>query len=464
MQSDYDAIVIGAGVGGANAAAELATAGWRCLVIEAGAYHSRQDYPRGELDGNTRLFWHGGMELNRSASIAMLRARVVGGGSIVNQALLDEFDDVALDDWRQRTGFAWLDQAGMAPWYARARGALQIQTVPLVHANRNAQLFKQGFEQCGYQCAPLQRGQSGCRHEEGNDCIECLYGCRLDSKQSTPLTSLQAALKAGAKLLTQCEVERVSEAPGRVTVQARLADGRPQTFRAGQLVLAAGTLGSNTVLLRSGYAAQLPRLGQGYYCHPQFMYFAHYREPVLAHKGPFQAYKSDDAGFRRQGFKLENVFSPPIGTALLLPGMGAAHQVDMAAMRHYACIEVAVRDSHPGRLSLGQGGRLQIDKELDAEDQRRATAGYQAVQRIFEATGAERMLPGRFGIGLHLMGGLGFARRPEEGCVGEDYRLFGSRRIQVADASLFPSAPGINPSLTIMALARRLGRQMAEAA
>ncbi|PHV10605.1 FAD-dependent oxidoreductase [Chitinimonas sp. BJB300] len=464
MQSDYDAIVIGAGVGGSNVAAELAAAGWRCLVIEAGRYYSRLDSPRGELDGNAKLFWHGGLELNRSASIAMLRARVVGGGSIVNQALLDEFDSVALDDWRKRTGLQWLSETGMAPWYTRARGALHIQPVSEVHANRNAQLFRQGFEACGYGCATLQRGQSGCRHEEGNDCIECLYGCRLDSKQSTPLTSLQAALKSGAKLLTECEVETVSEEAGQVTVRARLANGQPQVFRAGQLVLAAGTLGSNALLMRSGWGARLPVLGQGYYCHPQFMYFARYREPVNAQRGPFQAYKSDEPTFRAQGFKLENVFSPPIGTALLLPGLGRDHQISMAAMRHYACIEVAVRDTHPGRISLAAGGRLCIDKELDKEDKRRATAGYQAVRNVFRATGAEAILPGRFGIGLHLMGGLRFARRPEEGCVAGDYRLFGSQRIHVADASLFPSAPGINPSLTIMALARRLGCQMAEAA
>ncbi|MGQ5524441.1 FAD-dependent oxidoreductase [Chitinimonas sp. PSY-7] len=464
MQRDYDAIVIGAGVGGSNVVAELAAAGWRCLVIEAGRYYSRLDSPRGELDGNAKLFWHGGLELNRSASIAMLRARVVGGGSIVNQALLDEFDSIAFDEWRELTGLSWLSESGMVPWYARARSAVQIQPVPELHANRNAQLFKQGFEACGYRCSPLQRGQAGCRHEEGNDCIECLYGCRLDSKQSTPLTSLQVALKAGAKLLTECEVETIAEETGGVTVRARLANGQPQVFRAGQLVLAAGTLGSNALLMRSGWSARLPALGQGYYCHPQFMYFARYRDPVNAQRGPFQAYKSDDPSFRAQGFKLENVFSPPIGTALLLPGLGHKHQQSMAAICHYACIEVAVRDTHAGRLSLASGGRLRIDKELDAEDKRRAKAGYQAVCNVFRATDAEAILPGRFGIGLHLMGGLRLARRPEEGCVAGDFRLFGSQRIQVADASLFPSAPGINPSLTIMALARRLGCQMVEVA
>ncbi|WP_374352200.1 GMC family oxidoreductase N-terminal domain-containing protein [Chitinimonas sp.] len=461
MQQRYDAIVIGAGVGGANAALVLAQAGLRCLVLEAGRYRSRLDYPRGELDGNAQLFWNGGLELNQQADLALLRAKVVGGGSIVNQALLDEFDDIAWDDWQARSGVSSLSARAMAPWYAQARAALKIEAVPLAHANRNAALFKQGFDACGYQCAPLQRGQAGCRHEEGNDCIECLYGCRIDSKQSTPLTSLQRALQAGAQLLSECEVEGLSESNDGVQVQARLADGRALTLHSQRLVLAAGTLGTSSLLLKGGWQARLPALGQGFYCHPQYMYFARYREPVDAQRGPFQAYKSDDPGFRAQGFKLENVFSPPIGTALLLPGHGKAHQQWLRQQRHFACIEVAVRDQHPGRLSW-HDGRLHIDKSLDREDRRRAKAGQTAVEQIFRATGAEAILPGRFGIGLHLMGGLRLASNPERGCVGEDFRLFGSRRIHVADASLFPSAPGINPSLTIMALARQAGQRLLE--
>jgi choline dehydrogenase-like flavoprotein len=451
----YDAIVIGAGVGGSNVAAGLAAAGLRCLVLEAGRYWSRLDYPRGELAANTSLYWNNGAEINTRADLALLRARAVGGGSIVNQALLDEFDEVALDDWRERTGFAWLSPAGMAPWYEAAKAALRIQRVPVAHANRNAHLFRAGFRRCGFQCKELDRAYADCRYEDGNDCIACLSGCALDSKQSTPVTSLQQALKAGCQLLTECEVEHVSEGAQHATVHARLADGQPLTLHTQRVVLAAGTLGTNSLLLRGGWQRRLPTLGHGFYCHPQFMVFARYREPVDAHRGAFQAYKSDDAGFRRAGFKLENVFSPPIGVAMLLPGFGRTHLQTMAQLRHLACIEVAVHDTHPGRVRLGASGRLEVDKELDAEDGRRARAGLAAIDRIFRTTGATEIIHGRFGIGLHLMGGLRLAQRPDEGCVGEDFRLFGSQRIYAADGSLFPAAPGINPSLTIMALARR---------
>ncbi|MFC4160574.1 FAD-dependent oxidoreductase [Chitinimonas lacunae] len=461
-QTEYDVIVIGAGVGGSNVALELARAGWRVLVLEAGRYYSRRSYPRGELDGNAQLFWNGGMELNRSATLALLRAKVVGGGSIVNQALLDEFDHDALDDWRQLTGMDLFSETGMRPWYERARAALQIQTVPLAHANRNARLFADGFARCGFQCAPLERGEADCGHGDGNDCIECLYGCRRDSKQSTPMTSLKGALEAGAQLLPECEVLGIEEVGQGVRVHGRLAGGRRLLWQTRSVVLAAGAVGSTGLLLRSGYAERLPRLGQRFFSHPQYMYYARYREPVDAHRGPLQSYKSADAGFRRQGFKLENVFAPPVGTALLLPGSGAPHQQRMRQLRHFACIEVAVRDTAPGRIGLDRHGRPLIDKELDSEDRRRAAAGRRAVEAIFEATGAEAVLPGRFGICLHLMGGLTLGRNAATAVVGADFRLFGSPHVYVADAGLFPSAPGINPSLTIMALGRRVAARMLE--
>ncbi|MBB5019810.1 choline dehydrogenase-like flavoprotein [Chitinivorax tropicus] len=462
--NQYDAIVVGAGIGGSNVAAQLSEAGLKCLVIEAGHYFSRRTYPRCELDGNTQLFWHGGLELNSDATLALLRPKVVGGGSIVNQALLDEFDDDALDSWRAASGFPAFSLAAMQPWYAAAKSALSVQTVPVAFANRNADIFKAGFEQCGFHYAPLTRAQSGCHHEAGNDCIECLYGCRLDSKQSTPLTSLKRALKAGCQLIHSCEVMHIEESTQGVTLACRHANGSVIHFHGQRLILAANAIGTTTLLLRAGFGERLPMLGRHFYSHPQYMYFARYREPVNAQRGPLQSYKSADPHFRKQGFKLENVFAPPIGTALLLPQHGVAHQAMMQNITHLASIEVAIRDTEPGQIRLQRNGRARIDKTLNHEDKQRAAAGKAAVYQIFERTGAEQIMDGRLGIGLHLMGGVRLAEQASAGCVGHDFRLFGSQRIHVADSSLFPNAPGINPSLTIMALGRMAAQAILEAA
>ncbi len=182
MTERYDVIVVGAGTSGLNLARDLAAGGLHCLVLEAGGRYDRRTYPRTEVDGSAQLFWGGGVELNADASLAILRPKVVGGGSIVNQALMDRFDDVALDDFRAASGVDLFTAAAMAPYYDRAEANIRLQTVPEQHRNGNAEIFAEGFTRNGYRHAPLRRAQADCRFEDGNSCIECLSGCRIDSK------------------------------------------------------------------------------------------------------------------------------------------------------------------------------------------------------------------------------------------------------------------------------------------
>jgi choline dehydrogenase-like flavoprotein len=190
------------------------------------------------------------------------------------------------------------------------------------------------------------------------------------------------------------------------------------------------------------------------------MHLAVYDEPVNAHKGPLQSVKSADPNFRRSGFKLENVYTPPVGIAMLVPGFGRAHQRRMKQMAHFACIEVAVRDTNPGRIRVGSGGQPVIEKRLNAEDAARRDRGFAAVRNIFLSTGAREIISGNIAIGLHLMGGCNMGSDPARSVVSPGFRLHGSERIYAADSSVFPNAPGINPALTIMALSVKASAQI----
>ena len=98
----HDTLIIGAGVSGSWIADQLTQKGMRVLMVEAGKHFSAKTYPRRELDANSLLYWSGGIELNHDASIGILRPKVVGGGSIVNQALLDRFDEAAFAPWKKQ--------------------------------------------------------------------------------------------------------------------------------------------------------------------------------------------------------------------------------------------------------------------------------------------------------------------------------------------------------------------------
>jgi len=451
----FDFIIVGAGISGPFIADELCRAGADCLLIEAGKKYTRKTYPTNGLDGNSQLYWSGGLELGHDCKLAFLRPKVVGGGSIVNQALVDRFDADAWNSWRSQSGVDFFNVEDMAPWYDKAEDAIEIQEIPAKFRNKNAEIFDQGFKNMNYQNAPLRRAQSNCRLEEGNCCIECLNGCRLGSKQSTPETVLKTALENGLTLVSDTEVIRVEDNKGDIRVLGLEKGGGEAIFRGRHLVLGGGAIGNARLLLNSGFGKELPHIGKGFYCHPQFMSFGVYDEKINSHTGAFQAFKSDDTGFRKEGFKLENVYAGPEAIALLVPDFGLPHQEAMEKLSHFACIEVCTRDTHPGRIKVNRKGKALIRKVQNEEDRRRQDKGTRVIENIFKSTNAREIIHGRFGIGLHLMGCCAMGTDPATSVVSPDFHLHGHSHIFAADSSIFPNAPGINPSLTIMAMSKR---------
>ena len=459
MSTAYDFAIIGSGASGGVLAHQLHQAGARCVLLEAGKHFRADTFPRTELEYSPQLFWGGGLEFDTTSKMAFLRARCVGGTTNVNQCLLDRFDDIALDDWRFQSDIPFFKPDAMQSHYEAIENALSLQEIEPRHFNRNTQLFIEGCEKNNFGWAPLRRGQTDCALDQGNDCIGCLGGCHRDSKQSTLVGFIHKAEKTGLEILDEFLAQSISPHADGVTIQGQ-RQGQAQTIEANKVILAAGAFGSTGLLLRSGLDKNLPALGKYFSSHPQFMTFALFDEEIDAHKGAFQGVKSQDAYFRQAGFKLENVFGPPISIAMLYNRLGSAHQDFMRNYRKMACIEVAVRDEAIGEIKLGAKGKLAIHKPLTQQDQHRRDMGLGTVRQLFVTLGAREIFESPFYFGLHLMGGCSMGTDPRRSVVNEGFQVHGQDRVYVADSSIFPNAPGINPALTIMALAERLSRQL----
>jgi choline dehydrogenase-like flavoprotein len=451
----FDFLFVGAGISGSFIADELTRAGCDCLMLEAGNHYTRKTYPTNGMDGTSQLYWSGGLELGRDCKIAFLRPKVVGGGSIVNQALVDRFDEDAFSSWKEVSGVEFFTIEDMAPWYDKAESEIAIQEILAEFRNKNAQIFEQGFKNLGYQNAPLRRAQSNCHLEEGNCCIECLNGCRIGSKQSTPETVLKRALEKGLCLVSGVEVTQIIEKSKDLKVIGKEKKGGHTTYRTKNLVLAGGAIGNARLLLNSGFDKKLPRIGHDFYCHPQFMSFGLYEEKINSHQGAFQAFKSDDKGFRKNGFKLENIYAGPESIALLFPGFGKTHHQFMEQLSHFACIEVCTRDTNPGQIKVNRKERALIQKVQNKEDLSRQAKGTKIIEEIFSSTGAKKIIHSKYGIGLHLMGCCCMGTDSQNSVIDPEFRMHGFKNIFCADSSIFPNAPGINPSLTIMALSKK---------
>lgn len=454
----YDYIIVGSGTGGGILSYNLSRAGAKVLLLEAGEYLTKETFPKNEAIASAQLYWGGGIEFSHDARMAFLRGRVVGGSSIVNQALMDRFDEVAFDDWRAETGVDFFSLKAMEPYYDMAESKLALHTFVAAERNKNAQLFVKGCDTLGYHWHFLRRAQSDCAFEKGNDCIGCLGGCHRDAKQSTMVVYVREAEKLGLEVQAQVEVERIE--PGEIVRVYAESMGERKTYQAKNVILSGGAFGTTRMLYRSGFKAHLPALGKYFSTHPQFMFFGVYDDEVNAHKGMFQSVASKDPRFRERGFKLENVYAGPISTAMLFNASGKQHQDIMRNYRYMTCAEVAIRDENAGEIAVDNKGKLTVKKNITAQDRKRMQDGTGVLKEILAASGAKRVIESPYYFGLHLMGGSRMGTDVSDSVVGPDYRVHGHKNVYVCDSSLYPNAPGINPGLTVMALSHKLSEEL----
>jgi len=239
-----------------------------------------------------------------------------------------------------------------------------------------------------------------------------------------------------------------------------ISDGKKVLLKAKNVILSGGAFGTTSLLLKSGFKKQLPSIGRYFATHPQFMFFGLYDEIINAHKGMFQSVASKDPRFRAKGFKLENVFAGPASVAMLYTGFGADHLDFMQHYNRMTCAEVAVRDENAGEIMVDKKGKMVVKKEMTEQDHSRMNQGVDVLKEILAASGAKRVIESPMYFGLHLMGGARIGTDDVTAAVDPDFRLKNQKNIFVCDSSVFPNAPGINPALTIMALAHKLSEQL----
>ena len=124
------------------------------------------------------------------------------------------------------------------------------------------------------------------------------------------------------------------------------------------------------------------------------------------------------------------------------------------------CAEVAVRDENAGEIMVDKKGKMIVKKEMTEQDHSRMNQGVEVLKEILAASGAKRVVESPMYFGLHLMGGARMGTNDITSAVDPDFRLKNQKNIFVCDSSVFPNAPGINPALTIMALANKLSEQL----
>jgi choline dehydrogenase-like flavoprotein len=493
-----DVVVVGSGAGGGVVAAEAARAGRSVIVVEAGQFIAEPEMPTDELAAYDRMYLDHGMTATWDGAVSILAASVVGGGTTVNWMTSIPAQPGVRAEWANDHGIDGADGAEFDDDQTVIEREIGVQGPPNVPAKDAAIL--RGAAALGWEAAETRRDGVGC-----GDCGSCPFGCRRGAKQGGLRVHLADAWRHGARILPDARVEKVLLAGGRVDgVAVRLADGRSLTIRAPQVVLAAGALRTPGILERSGVGH--PSVGRFLRLHPVSVVGAFMRDAVTMWSGTTQAARSLEFLEPREpggsGFVIESAPGHPGLIGLAFPWESTAgFQEIMTRVRRIAPLIAIVRDTGPGGRvrSTGSGG-VRIDYPMGAVETATLRRGLVELARLGRAAGAGDMValgtppawfrPGAasdaearafeayldrlrsfdFGpnrgmvFSAHQMGTARMGADPADHPVDERGRVRADVRgavvpgLYVGDGSLFPTAIGVNPMITIMVLARRVAR------
>ncbi len=476
---DADACVIGSGAGGGVVAATLAAAGKRVIVLERATLRTETDFDGRELAGYAALLMDRGIASTSDRAISLLAGSAVGGGTVVNWNTSLRLPSLVREEWRG-AGIDDLDEH-----YDAVCERIDVDTDESPRNGPNA-VLERGLRALGLASATIARNVSGCVTGPGvPGCGPCTFGCRRGAKCSTLRTYLADACARGAEILHACDARRIETRSGRVTGVVARVDGGELLVRAPLVALAGGAIQSPALLLRSGIATA--QAGRHLHLHPVSVTAGIYDDDLGGvWSGVPQSVVSEEFAERESGhgFRIEIPQAHPGFLAAAFPWWGSAsHRALAEQARHIAPFIAIVRDATEGRVQVDRDGEPIIDYACGSAERGLLTRGMIECAHIHAAAGARRMftlhtppiehsggpiepfvadierrgvVPNRVGVfSAHQMSTCRIGVDPATSVADPDGQVRDVRGLYVTDASAFPSAAGVNPMLTVMALARR---------
>jgi GMC oxidoreductase len=467
-----DVVVVGSGAGGAMVARTLARAGLDVVVLEEGRRWTVEEFRTTHpIERYAGLYRGAGatFALGRP-SVVLPIGRAVGGTTVVNSGTCFRPPDAVQRRWRDEFGLGLADPDRLAAQLDEVERTLQVAPVPLQIMGRNGRLLLDAADTLGWSAAPIPRNAPGC-----DACCQCAIGCPSNAKAGVHLNALPQACAAGARIISEARVERVLHQHGRARgVRARRPDGTALDVLADTVVVASGTTETPGLLRRSGLGAH-PRLGRNLALHPAATLAGRFEDDVYAWHGVLQSAAVHEF-HESDGVLIEATSTPPGMGSIVYPGYGAELLGWLDQAHHIAMFGAMVADQGVGSVLSARGETL-VRYTIARDDIAKLHVGLEAMGRLLFAAGAVEVLAGLPGAAtvrslaelqdvlsrtdprnLHLSAfhptGTAAAGSDSQRCpVDETGRLRGVDGVWVADASVLPSSPEVNPQVSIMAMA-----------
>lgn len=489
---DADVVVVGSGAGGGTAASVLAAAGLDVVVIEKGPHVTEAEFTHLEHDAYARLYLDGNLAPTADLGIGMQAGSCLGGGTVVNYTVSLATPDHVRQEWDRIAGF---DRVFTGSEYEESSKAVHERIgVNTDHSvpSRQESLMMEGLRSLGWHVDNVPRDVAGCPQDEL--CGYCTMGCRRGATRNVLRTWLDDAYGAGARMVVNAEANRVLVERGRAVGVEASVMGVPLRVRARAVVLACGGLYTPVLLKRSGVGGRT--VGRRLWLHPTTAVWGRFDEEVRPWTGTIHSkYGAEfaDLDGDHYGVTFEVGPSHPVVAALAF-GWSSGRQFKTAMLQYpyWSAIGVRLRDRDHGRVDIPDDGRPVWRYRLSRHDQAHVRRGVQHAAEALAAAGAVEVmttsgvpvtwLPGsgepvdafmgrvdsvgydRNGIlyaSYHQMGSARMGSNPDDSVVDELNAVHGTPGLYVMDASAFPATSGVNPMVTIEALAHRAAGALA---
>ena len=385
-----------------------------------------------------------------------------------------------LDRWCEEIGTDEFERSKMAPAFERVESILQTQPAQRQHIGRIADIFERGCDALGWSHFAIVRNAPGC---EGSGF--CDFGCRTDARRSTNISYVPPALERGAMLFTGLRAERVLRENGRaVGVECATKNGKTIRVRGKAVVFAGGALPTPMFLMKQGLANSSGELGKNLTLHPSGGMSALFEDQVRGFEHIPQGYGCDE--HLRDGILL-TAAQPDFNYApMLFPFAGRRLMEVMNEIEHVASFAILISDSTKGRIALDVSGNATAYYRVSAEDAARYHRGLVAMSEICWEAGAKKIWPAILGMdtvekserkkfrshevspsellltSYHPLGTCKMGKDPKTSVVGLDHEVHDVPGLFIADGSTVPGPLGVNPQLTIMAMATRAAGKIAD--
>jgi choline dehydrogenase-like flavoprotein len=484
LHREVDVAVVGAGPGGLCAAHVLAAAGMSVVVLEAGQFWPTGSFERDQTWATEHLYQEKGTRVARGNSlIPVTSGRGVGGGTLINSGISFRAPDRILDQWHEEFGVEFWAPDQREEHFREVEQTIGVETTDPEIAGGNSEVARRGFEALGVDHGYMPRSTPGCA-----GCGACQTGCPVGGKASADVNWLPAILRDGGELYADTRVEEIL-VDGDRAVGVRGTTRRPESddhvvdieVRADRVILACGAIYTPMMLQQQGLAASNDHVGRHLHIHPGVSAVAHMPDDVVIWNGATQGYyghhpTNPDIIAETFSASPEMLYTP--GAEIGYEGMEFLHK-----LRQLAGCGSVIRDESGGSVEPN-GWKADITYMLDRRDCQKLREGLLFLTDMFFEAGAEQVKPFFNGADFwasrnrarteitkadapsdytlyasHPLGTCRMSADPNRGVVRpSDGQLHDVDNLHITDASVFPTAPGVNPQVTIMATSLQLAR------